>query len=67
MEMFPAQLQEQQVVNEKANQKTALYALGVVFFMGAMAWASVPLYDLFVGLPDTVAIQMFQKLSLKLS
>ena len=47
MEMFPAQLQEQQVVNEKANQKTALYALGVVFFMGAMAWASVPLYDLF--------------------
>jgi cytochrome c oxidase assembly protein subunit 11 len=34
-------------VNEKANQKTALYALGVVFFMGAMAWASVPLYDLF--------------------
>ncbi len=45
--MFPAQLQEQQVVNEKANQKTALYALGVVFFMGAMAWASVPLYDLF--------------------
>ena len=47
MEMFPAQLQEQQVVNESANQKTALYALGVVFFMGAMAWASVPLYDLF--------------------
>ena len=47
MEMFPAQLQEQQVVNEKANQKTAIYALGVVFFMGAMAWASVPLYDLF--------------------
>ena len=47
MEMFPAQLQEQQLVNEKANQKTALYALGVVFFMGAMAWASVPLYDLF--------------------
>ena len=47
MEMFPAQLQEHQVVNEKANQKTALYALGVVFFMGAMAWASVPLYDLF--------------------
>ena len=47
MEMFPAQLQEQQVVNEKANQRTALYALGVVFFMGAMAWASVPLYDLF--------------------
>ena len=47
MEMFPAQLREQQVVNEKANQKTALYALGVVFFMGAMAWASVPLYDLF--------------------
>ena len=34
-------------MNEKANQKTALYALGVVFFMGAMAWASVPLYDLF--------------------
>jgi len=34
-------------VNESANQKTALYALGVVFFMGAMAWASVPLYDLF--------------------
>ena len=50
MEMFPAQLQEQQVVNEKANQKTALYALGVVFFMGAMAWASVPLYDLFCSL-----------------
>ena len=47
MEIFPAQLQEHQVVNEKANQKTALYALGVVFFMGAMAWASVPLYDLF--------------------
>ena len=47
MEMFLAQLQGQQVVNEKANQKTALYALAVVFFMGAMAWASVPLYDLF--------------------
>ena len=47
MEMFLAQLQGQQVVNEKANQKTAIYALGVVFFMGAMAWASVPLYDLF--------------------
>jgi len=34
-------------MNEKANQKTALYAFGVVLFMGAMAWASVPLYDLF--------------------
>tara|TARA_Y100000589_G_scaffold203151_1_gene191677 strand:+ start:219 stop:830 length:612 start_codon:yes stop_codon:yes gene_type:complete len=34
-------------MNEKANQKTALYAFGVVLFMGVMAWASVPLYDLF--------------------
>ena len=47
MGMFPAPLREQQVMNEKANQKTALYAFGVVLFMGAMAWASVPLYDLF--------------------
>ncbi|WOI55679.1 cytochrome c oxidase assembly protein [Palleronia sp. LCG004] len=27
--------------------KTALQGVGVVVFMGAMAWASVPLYDLF--------------------
>ncbi len=47
MEIFPALLMEQQVMNEKANQKTALYTFGVVLFMGAMAWASVPLYDLF--------------------
>ena len=47
MGMFPAPLREQQAMNEKANQKTALYAFGVVLFMGAMAWASVPLYDLF--------------------
>jgi cytochrome c oxidase assembly protein subunit 11 len=34
-------------MNEQANRKTALLAFGVVLFMGAMAWASVPLYDLF--------------------
>ena len=34
-------------MNENANRKTALSALGVVLFMGSMAWASVPLYDLF--------------------
>ncbi|SFP04946.1 cytochrome c oxidase assembly protein [Tranquillimonas alkanivorans] len=28
-------------------QKTALKAVGVIVFMGSMAWASVPLYDLF--------------------
>ena len=27
--------------------KTALQAFGVVIFMGALAWASVPLYDWF--------------------
>lgn len=35
-------------MNENANRKTALSALGVVLFMGSMAWASVPLYDLFL-------------------
>ena len=34
-------------MSKKANQKTALFAFGIVLFMGAMAWASVPLYDLF--------------------
>ena len=34
-------------MTENANRKTALSALGVVLFMGSMAWASVPLYDLF--------------------
>ena len=34
-------------MNENANRKTALFAMGVVLFMGSMAWASVPLYDLF--------------------
>lgn len=29
------------------NNKTALQLLGVVFVMGSLAWASVPLYDLF--------------------
>ncbi len=28
-------------------QKTALYAVGVVLVMGSLAWASVPLYNLF--------------------
>ena len=45
--MFRAPSWEQQVMSKKANQKTALSAFGIVLFMGAMAWASVPLYDLF--------------------
>lgn len=31
----------------KSTHKTALQAVGVVVFMGAMAWASVPFYDWF--------------------
>lgn len=31
----------------KSNRKTVLSLLGVVTFMGALAWASVPLYDWF--------------------
>ena len=29
----------------KSNKQVALYAFGVVVFMGAMAWAAVPFYD----------------------
>ena len=29
------------------NRKTVYSLLGVIVFMGAMAWAAVPLYDLF--------------------
>ncbi|MEM1130597.1 MAG: cytochrome c oxidase assembly protein [Pseudomonadota bacterium] len=31
----------------KATHKTALQAVGVIVVMGSLAWASVPLYDLF--------------------
>jgi cytochrome c oxidase assembly protein subunit 11 len=34
-------------VSDKAKKKTALQMVGVVFFMGSMAWASVPFYDWF--------------------
>ena len=34
-------------VSDKAIKKTAFQMVGVVFFMGAMAWASVPFYDWF--------------------
>ena len=34
-------------MSKKANQKTPLFWFGNVLFMGAMAWASVPLYDFF--------------------
>ena len=34
-------------VSDKAKKKTAFQMVGVVFFMGAMAWASVPFYDWF--------------------
>ena len=33
--------------SDKAHGKTALKLVGVVVFMGSMAWASVPLYDWF--------------------
>jgi cytochrome c oxidase assembly protein subunit 11 len=34
-------------MNEKAKKKTAAQMVGVVIFMGALAWASVPFYDWF--------------------
>ena len=34
-------------VSDKAKKKTAAQMVGVVFFMGAMAWAAVPFYDWF--------------------
>ena len=34
-------------MSNKAKKKTALQMVGVVFFMGSMAWASVPFYDWF--------------------
>ena len=34
-------------MNERAKKKTAAQMVGVVVFMGAMAWASVPFYDWF--------------------
>ncbi len=34
-------------MSETGARKTAMKAAGVVLFMGAMAWASIPLYDLF--------------------
>lgn len=34
-------------MSDKAKKKTALQMVGVVFFMGSMAWASVPFYDWF--------------------
>ena len=33
--------------SDKQNTRVALYAVGVVIFMGAMAWVSVPFYDWF--------------------
>ena len=34
-------------MNRSANSKTAMKAVGLVFLMGALAWASVPFYDWF--------------------
>jgi cytochrome c oxidase assembly protein subunit 11 len=34
-------------MNDKAKKKTAAQMVGVVIFMGALAWASVPFYDWF--------------------
>ena len=34
-------------MNDRAKKKTATQMVGVVVFMGAMAWASVPFYDWF--------------------
>ena len=34
-------------MSDNKNNSTALKAVGVVLFMGALAWASVPLYDWF--------------------
>lgn len=34
-------------MSQPATQKTALRLVGVIVFMGAMAWAAVPLYDIF--------------------
>ena len=34
-------------MNDRAKKKTAAQMVGVVVFMGAMAWASVPFYDWF--------------------
>ena len=34
-------------MNDRAKKKTAVQMVGVVIFMGAMAWASVPFYDWF--------------------
>ncbi|MEX5729616.1 cytochrome c oxidase assembly protein subunit 11 [Rhodovulum iodosum] len=34
-------------MSDRATHKTALRLVGVIAFMGAMAWAAIPLYDLF--------------------
>ena len=34
-------------MNRSANSKTAMKAVGLVFLMGSLAWASVPFYDWF--------------------
>ena len=34
-------------MNDRAKKKTAAQMVGVVVFMGAMAWAAVPFYDWF--------------------
>ena len=39
--------QGRRAMNEKAKKKTAAKMVGVVIFMGALAWASVPFYDWF--------------------
>jgi len=39
--------QGRRAMNEKAKKKTAAQMVGVVIFMGALAWASVPFYDWF--------------------
>jgi cytochrome c oxidase assembly protein subunit 11 len=39
--------QGRRAVSEKAKKKTAAQMVGVVIFMGALAWASVPFYDWF--------------------
>ncbi len=49
-------------MSNNINNRTALKAVGVVLFMGALAWASVPLYDWFCrttgfgGVPQTAEI-----------
>ena len=52
-------MSDQTPQNQPNNTRTALYAAGLVLFMGAMAWAAVPFYSWFckvTGFGGTTAV-----------